>query len=107
TIREIVNQSGLLERGLKRIAAIQQIQGKFETLLKSAERAQQRLKELYKFTASAPFDFSDIAEGNRILESLTKGAVSGSKGMRMVGDAAAATGQSFAETADQVAKLYA
>src|SRR4051812_42166025 len=61
TLKSIVDQSGILERGLKRIAGVQQVQGKFETLLKSAEKATQRIKELYKFTASSPFDFSDVA----------------------------------------------
>lgn len=106
TIKSIVDQTGILERGLKRIASIQQIQGKFETLLKSAEAAQRRLQELYKFTAKSPFDFKDIAEGNRVLEALTKGALSGSKGMEMIGDTAASTGQSFSETAEKVGKLY-
>lgn len=106
TMKAIVDQSGILERGLKRIASIQQIQGKFETLLKSAEKAQQRLKELYKFTASSPFDFSDVAEANRILEALTKGALSGSRGMKLVGDSAAATGTSMTEAAERVGKLY-
>ena len=106
TIKAIVDQSGLLERGLARIASLQQISGKFETLLKSAEKAQQRLKELYKFTASSPFDFQDVAEANRLLESLTKGALSGSRGMKLVGDAAAATGESMTATAERVGKLY-
>lgn len=107
TIKAIVSESGILERGLKRIASIQQIQGKFETLLKSAEKAQARLKDLYKFTASAPFDFQDVAEANRILQALTKGALAGSQGMKLVGDSAAATGISMTEAADRIGKLYA
>jgi hypothetical protein len=106
TVKAIVDQSGILERGLKRIASVQQIQGKFETLLKSAEKASARLKDLYRFTASSPFDFSDVAEGNRILEALTKGALSSARGMKIVGDVAASTGQSFTETAERVGKLY-
>lgn len=106
TIKAIVDQSGILERGLNRIASIQQISGQFETLLKSAEAAQKRLKELYQFTAKSPFDFREVAEANRVLEALTKGALSGAKGMEMVGDAAAATGQSFSETAERIGKVY-
>lgn len=107
TIKAIVDQSGILERGIKRIANIQQIQGKFETLLKSAEKAHARLKDLYKFTASAPFDLSDVAEANRLLEFLTRGALSSARGMKLVGDSAAATGQSMESAAERIGKLYA
>lgn len=107
TMKAVVDQSGLLERGLKRIASVQQIQGKFETLLKSAEAAQKRMEELYKFSGKSPFDFSDVAEGNRILQALTKGALASAEGMKVVGDAAAASGQSFSETAEKIGKLYA
>lgn len=107
TVKSIVEQSGILERGFKNIANIQQIEGKFETLLKSADKAHERLKALYSFTASAPFDFSDVAEANRILESLTRGALSSAEGMKVVGDVAAATGQSMTEVAERVGKLYA
>lgn len=55
------------------------------------------MKELYKFTASSPFDLSDVAEANRILEALTKGALSGARGMKLIGDSAAATGVPMAE----------
>lgn len=107
TMKSIVEQSGILERGLKRISSLQQIQGKFETLLKSAEAATKRIKELYKFTASSPFDFSDVAEANRTLEALTKGAFSGAEAMRMVGDVAAATGQDISTVAERMGKLNA
>jgi hypothetical protein len=107
TMKAVVDQSGILERGIRRIAGLQQIQGKFETLLKSAEAAQKRMEELYKFTSRTPFDFQDIAEGNRLLQALSKGALAGAGGMKLVGDVAAATGQSFAETSERIGKLYA
>jgi len=106
TIRSIVQQSGILERGLRNIAQTQQIEGKFETLLKSATLAKQRIKELYDFTASAPFKFEDVAEANRLLQALTSGALAGAKGMKIVGDAAAATGQEMSTVAGAVGKVY-
>lgn len=107
TVRSIVRESQILEKGLKQIASTQQITGKFETLLKSATAAKRRIEELYKFTAQSPFDFKDVAEGNRILQALTQGAFAGTKAMKIVGDAAAATGQSMAEMSERVSKLYA
>ena len=106
TIRSIVKESGILERSIQNIARTQQIEGKFETLLKSATLAKQRIQELYKFTAASPFKFEDIAEGNRLLQALSQGALAGAKGMKLVGDAAAATGQQFSEVADKVGKVY-
>jgi hypothetical protein len=105
-IRNIVRESGILERGLGNIARLQQIQGKFETLLKGAELAKQRIQELYEFTANSPFKFESVAEANRVLEALTRGAFSGSAAMKLVGDSAAAAGQDIADTAEEVGKLY-
>lgn len=107
TVRSIVRESGILEKGLKRIASVQGITGQFETLLKSATAAKKRIEELYRFTAGSPFDFRDVAEANRILEALTRGAFSGAKAMQLVGDMAAATGSNMSTAAEKVAKLYA
>ena len=107
TIKAIVDQSGILERGLKRIAGLQQIQGQMEILMRSTVQAAARMKELQAFASKSPFNLSDIAEGNRQLQALTQGALAGTRGMQLIGDAAAATGQSFSETAAGVGKLYA
>ena len=106
-IKKIVRESQILEKGMANIGRLQQIEGKFETLLKSATLAKQRIKELYDFTKNSPFKFEDVAEANRQLEALTYGAFSGKKAMTMVGDAAAATGQSMSEMSSRVGKLYA
>lgn len=106
TIKKIVAQTGILDRGLRQIAAGEQIQGKFETLLKSAVLAKKRIQELYAFTANSPFKFDDVAEANRILQALTNGALAGAKGMTLVGDVAAATGEQISTTAEKVGKAY-
>lgn len=107
TVRSIVRESGILEKGLKRIATVQGIQGQFETLLKSATAAKRRIEELYKFTARSPFDFKDVAAANRTLQALTRGAFAGTKAMEIVGDMAAATGSDMSSAAEKVARLYA
>jgi hypothetical protein len=106
TMRRIVRESQILERGLKGISNIQQIEGKFETLLKSATAAKQRVKELHDFARNSPFKFAGVAEANLQLESLTRGAFSGKEAMRMIGDAAAATGTDIAEMANITARAY-
>ncbi len=106
TFRKIVKESQLIERGLDRIAKLQGLEGKFTTLLKSAELAKKRIEELYKFTANSPFKFDQVAEANRVLQALTKGAFAGADAMTLIGDAASASGQDIAEVAERVGKLY-
>lgn len=107
TVRGIVRETGVLEKGLRRIASVQGIQGKFETLLGSVTAAKRKIEELYRLTARSPFDLGDVAEAARILQSLTRGAFAGTKAMEIVGDMAAATGSRMADAAEKVGKLYA
>ena len=106
TVRSIVRETQIIEKGLSNIANMRQIEGKFETLLGSATLAKQRIKELYEFAAKSPFDVRNVAEANRVLEALTHGAFSGARAMQMVGDAAAATGQPIEDVAAKYGKLY-
>jgi hypothetical protein len=106
TMRKIVRESGILERGLKSISQLQGIEGKFETLLRSAELAKKRIQELYAFTANSPFKFDAVADANLQLLRLTKGAFAGARAMEMIGDAAAATGNQVQDMAHVVGRLY-
>jgi len=106
TVRAVVRESGILEKGMKRIATVQGLSGKFETLLRSATAAKAKIEELYRFTANSPFDFQDVARAALELEKLTKGAFTGTRALEMVGDAAAATGNSASEMAHVIGRLY-
>lgn len=59
-----------------------------------------------EFTAKTPFRLEETAEANKILENLTKGAMSTKDGMMLVGDAAAVANSGLAETARHVGRLY-
>lgn len=107
TMERIVKQSGVLERGLHRIATMQGIESKFEGLLKSATRAKAKMQELNSMSMSMPFRSDEVAEAALILERLTKGAYAGAEALREVGDVAAATGNSLTDTATGVGKLMA
>lgn len=78
----------------------------FEVLLGSADAAKRRMEELSKFAAKTPFQLKGIAEASRILETLTRGALSTGEGLRLVGDAAAVTGADFANLAMHVGRAY-
>ncbi|CAB4159152.1 hypothetical protein UFOVP736_26 [uncultured Caudovirales phage] len=94
------------ELGMASAATLERMTIQFRPLLGSMERARDRVKELMEFTAKTPFRLEETAEANKILENLTKGALSTKDGMYLVGDAAAVANAGFAETARSVGRLY-
>ncbi|MFT3991059.1 MAG: hypothetical protein QM680_06570 [Luteolibacter sp.] len=87
--------------------------GKFETyeaqmkvLLGSTEAAKDRMQELADFCANTPFDLAGVVKASITLQTLTRGALSTGKGLKMTGDIAAATNQPIEELAVHVGRLY-
>lgn len=78
----------------------------FRTLLGSAEEATRRMQELSKFAAQTPFELPEIVNASRILQSMTNGALAAGEGLRMVGDAAAASGRGLEEASMWIGRLY-
>ena len=87
-------------------AGMETLVTQFTPLLKSASAAKERMRELEDFAIGTPFDLEDLVAANKTLETLTRGALSGEKGMTMVGDAAAVSGVSFESAARNIARLY-
>lgn len=81
-------------------------QTQFTTLLKSADAAKARVSELQKFADFTPFDLAGTVQASRVLEVLTKGAMSTGKGLTLVGDVASGTGLQFEESAMWVGRLF-
>lgn len=79
----------------------------FKVLLGSVEAARERMDVLQRFAGTTPFDLPEVVQASRVLESLTRGALATEDGLRLVGDAAAATGRPFSELAMWVGRLYA
>lgn len=96
----------LSEMGMRGAANLENLTQQFKPLLKGIESAKQRIADLSRFAASTPFRLNEVAEANRTLETLTKGALSTQQGMKLVGDAASLTGESFGDMATQVGRLY-
>ncbi|MCH6256721.1 hypothetical protein MLD52_09195 [Puniceicoccaceae bacterium K14] len=96
-----------VERGIDFSATIEQNQVAFETLLGGADEAQTRVAELVDFAAVTPFRFAGVVDANRQLQVLTDGALATTDGLRIVGDAAAATGRDFSQVAFWVGRVYA
>lgn len=97
---------GAVTRASSAAATLEDLETSFVTLLGSTEAAGERIEELSDFAASTPFQIEGIAQASRVLETLTRGALSTGDGLRMVGDLAAATGQPFQELSVHVGRLY-
>jgi len=78
----------------------------FKTLLGSLEKAEKRIKELTDFAATTPFQMPAVVKASKILETLTEGAISTGKGLRMVGDVSAGVGADIDELAVWFGRLY-
>lgn len=79
----------------------------FKTLLGSMDAAERRMEDLSDFAASTPFELPEVVAASRLLQTLTDGALASGDALRLIGDAAAASGQSFQETAMWIGRLYA
>jgi len=95
-----------IKKGVEAAAETQQLQTSFITLLGSADAAQRRMAELSKFAQDTPFEIPGVTRASRVLEVLTKGALSTGAGLRMVGDVAAVSGQPIEELAVHIGRVY-
>ena len=87
-------------------ADFEQFKVSFGVILGSADAAQKRLDELSKFAASTPFDLPSVVAASQTLQTLTQGALATGKGLELVGDVAAGTGQPFSDMATTLGRLY-
>ena len=92
--------------GIQSAKAIETLTIQLKPLLGSMELAKRRAREIFAFSVKTPFKFEELAAGNKVLEGLTRGALSGKAGMELVGDAAAVAGAGFEETARSIGRLY-
>lgn len=97
----------VVSEGMKFNATLEQQTIAFKTLLGSASLAKERITELAKFAAQTPFELPEVVQANRLLQTLTGGALATREGMLLVGDASAAAARSFEETAMWIGRLYA
>lgn len=95
-----------VKEGIAFNATIEQQTIAFKTLLGSMDAAIGRIRMLNQFAATTPFELREVVNANRVLQTLTGGALAGEDGLRLVGDAAAAAGRDFQEVAMWVGRLY-
>ena len=105
-VAAIIGAKELATGFLGAVTQVENLEVQMKTLLGTTEAAEKRMEELTKFASETPFQVEEIAEASRILETLTKGALSTGDGLTMVGDAAASTGSDFANLAMHVGRAY-
>lgn len=93
--------------GLKYNAMMEQQEVAFSTLLRSADAAKQRMVDLAQFAANTPFELPEVVQASRVLQALAGDALATGRGLRLVGDAAAAVGQPFQDVAMWIGRAYA
>jgi hypothetical protein len=103
----LVSLGAAIQQSVKFNAELEQQGVAFKTLLGNAEAASRRMAELAKFAAQTPFELPEIVQASKVLQSLTNGALASGEGLRLVGDAAAATGRPLEEAAMWIGRLYA
>lgn len=107
SIGGLVSLGAAIQQSVRFNAQLEQQGVAFKTLLGNAEAASRRMAELAKFAAQTPFELPEIVQASKVLQSLTNGALASGEGLRLVGDAAAATGRPLEEAAMWIGRLYA
>lgn len=92
--------------GIEFNAQIEQQTQALQVLMGSADGARARMAELVRFSARTPFQLREVIQANRLLQTFGGEVLASNNALRMVGDAAAASGRGFEEVAMWIGRLY-
>lgn len=87
-------------------AELETLQKTFGVMLGSQEKGNERIKELTHFANDRGLRLINVAEASRTLEGLTKGALSGAKGLEFVSNVALGTNKNFEDMAEKIGRIY-
>jgi hypothetical protein len=85
---------------------IESLTMQFETLLGSTSAAKARMEEIVKFAADTPFEIAELAATSKLLQTLGGTFLATGEGLRMVGDAAAISGQPIGEIGLHIGRMF-
>lgn len=91
---------------LKKSFEFERYRVQFKVLFGDLEQAKTHIASLQAFSASTPFQFADIAQASRQLHVYTNGVMGAEESLKLVGDAAAASGQNINDVAQWVGRAY-
>ena len=98
--------AGLAGAALKKAFEFERYQTQFAVLFKSLEKAKEHIRQLSVFAAETPFELPEIVQASRQLHVFTGGVMGGATSLKLVGDAAAASGASIGEVSMWVGRAY-
>lgn len=78
----------------------------FAVLFRSLKQAKEHMKDLADFAAKTPFQMEGIAEASRMLYVFSAGALGTKDTLRLIGDAASATGNRLEELSTWVGRAF-
>jgi len=78
----------------------------FKVLFGSLAKAKTHIADLQAFAAATPFEFGEIANASKTLHVMTNGVMGTAGSLKLVGDAAAATGATIGELSMWVGRAY-
>lgn len=86
--------------------SIESLTTQFTTLLGSTTAAQERMEEITKFAAETPFEIAELAKTSKLLQTLGGDLLATGDGLRLVGDAAAMSGQPLGEVGLSIGRIF-
>jgi len=87
-------------------ASLETSELQFETLMGSADKAHQHVKNLFDFAKRTPFETGPIIEASRMLETFGGAALNTMANIELIGDASAAVNAPINELGFWVGRLY-
>lgn len=78
----------------------------FAVLLRSVDKAKAKMSELSDFAVSTPFDLKGVVSASRTLQLFAGDALSGVRGLTLIGDAAAGSGAPLEELSFWIGRLW-
>lgn len=78
----------------------------FSILMGSMSQAKDRMAELATLAAETPFNLNELMDASRQLTVFSEGAMGGTNSLRMIGDAAAATGNGVKDLSFWIGRSY-
>jgi len=102
----IAGMTSFIKSSSEAASSVESLTTQFTTLLGSATAAKDRMEEITKFAASTPFEIQELAATSRLLEVMGGSLISTGDGLRLVGDAAAMSGQALGEVGLHIGRLF-
>ena len=105
---EMVGQAvGWMWQKLQKAVEFEKMTYQFKTLIGNLDEARAHMRMLQELGDTPPFSLEEFAKASRQLMVMSEGVLGYKKSLEMVGDAAAATGQSVEQLGHEIGRAYA